>query len=78
MPDLISSLLKYVIHIQTSAIEQVTGYYRYINTLLLLAMTSLSVTIVLFMLNVNFLLELLASFPIIIHSIFPDLDKSFL
>ena len=40
-----------------------------------LAMTSLSVTIVLFMLNVNFLLE---SFPIIKRSIFQDLDKSIL
>ena len=35
-----------------------------------LAMTSLSVTIVLFMLNDNFLLELLEYFPIINHSIF--------
>ena len=43
-----------------------------------LAMTSLSVTIVLFMLNDNFLLELLDYFPIIDRSIFQDLDKSFL
>ena len=46
--------------------------------LISLAMTSLSVTIVLFMLNVNFLLELLESFPIINRSIFQDLDQSFL
>ena len=37
-----------------------------------LAMTSLSVTIVLFMLNVNFLLE---SFPIINRCIFQDLNQ---
>ena len=37
-------------------------------------MTSLSVTIVLFMLNVNFLLEFLESFPILNRSIFQDLD----
>ena len=41
-------------------------------------MTSLSVTIVLFMLNHNFLLELLEYFPIINRSIFQDLDKLFL
>ena len=43
-----------------------------------LAMTSLSVTIVLFMLNNNFLLKLLEYFPIINRRIFQDLDKSFL
>ena len=41
-------------------------------------MTSLSVTTVLFMLNDNFFVELLESFPIIERSIFQDLDKSFL
>ena len=40
-----------------------------------LAMNSLSVIIVLFMLNVNVLLELLEYFPIINRSIFQDIDK---
>ena len=41
-------------------------------------MTSLSVTIVLFMLKVNFLLEFLESFLVFNRSIFQDLDTSFL